>query len=425
MRATGSGGGSDTVRSNGRLRSLLDRLPPRVWAWALLALTLFPLGFLSRNSMSHVLFPVLAGAALLMPAPPGAPRWTVDWRLLAPLLALFFWGLVTCLWTTALGQAAVRLPSALLLSVLTILAYGAASEATATERRLITRALLVGFIIGLAMLASELVTEGALYHLRYPEAKATSGYSQASAPLVVFSLAAFALAGCLAGPWRALPIICTLALSLAFRHWAGVVGIVGGITVWALARYLPQLRRWIWGAILLLLLLVAPFQGLLMQEYWPDDRKPHDVQMREQIWRFGAERILEKPVLGWGFAASYNLPDMGEVSLRTTAKKVISNHPHNVFLQLWLELGIPGVLLGGWFLFALVTRVRRPLAQAILLYILVQGWAAAGLWPWRWLAMACVGVLLYRLVVPPAPQESMQQEPGGAAPARGPLPGHA
>jgi O-antigen ligase len=412
------------LRSTSRLRSLLDRLPPRVWAWALLALTLFPLGFLTRNGSAYFLYPLFASAALLMTVPPGVPRWTVDWRLLTPLLLLFFWGLATFLWTTALGQAAVRWSSALFLSVLTILGYGAASEATAAERRLITRALLVGFIIGFAMLASERVTEGALYVLRYPDHEGTDAYSQASAPLVVFSLAAFALAGCLTGPQRVLPILGTLALSLIFQHWAGVAGIVGAGIVWVLARCLPRLRRWIWGAIMLLLLLVAPFQGLLIQKYWPADGKPRDVEVREQIWRFGAERILEKPILGWGFAASYNLPDTGEVSLRHTSKKVISNHPHNVFLQVWLELGIPGMLLGGWFLFALITRVRRPLAQAILAYILVQGWVSAGLWPSRWLAMACVGVLLYRLVVPPAPQRSLQQEPGGAALARAGLPGH-
>ena len=41
---------------------------------------------------------------------------------------------------------------------------------------------------------------------------------------------------------------------------------------------------------------------------------------------------------------------------------------------------------------------------AILLYILVQGWLSAGLWPSRWLAMACVGVVLYRLVKAPEPE---------------------
>jgi len=415
------------AHSSERLRALLHRLPPRVWAWALLALALFPLGFLDRNGATHLLFPPLAAAALVMTVPPGRPRWTVDWRVMTPVLAIFLWSAISLTWTTALGHAATRLPASFALSVLTVLSYGAASEATDDERRLVTRALLIGFTVGLAMLASEIVTEGALYRLRYSDADPSDAYSQASAPLVIFTIAAFALAGALRGPWRLLPLAGTLALSLVFKHWAGVLGGIGGIAIWTLASLAPRAARWVWGGLLLLFLLVAPFQGLLMQKYWPQDPdwRPRAVEMREQIWRFGGERILERPILGWGFAGSYNLPDMGEVSMRHTAKKVISNHPHNVFLQLWLELGIPGVLLGGWFLFALLTRVRRPLAQAILLYILVQGWVSAGLWPSRWLGMACVGVLFYRLVVPPAGQESLRPERDRRSVSGTRVPGHA
>jgi len=54
---------------------------------------------------------------------------------------------------------------------------------------------------------------------------------------------------------------------------------------------------------------------------------------RIDIWTFAVSRALEKPVWGWGYESSRQFDPM------------IPNHPHDMALQAWLELGIPGLLI--------------------------------------------------------------------------------
>ncbi len=60
---------------------------------------------------------------------------------------------------------------------------------------------------------------------------------------------------------------------------------------------------------------------------------------RIDIWSYAVSRALEKPVWGWGYEASRQF------------EPIIPNHPHDMALQAWLELGIPGLLLLAAFWF--------------------------------------------------------------------------
>jgi O-antigen ligase len=212
--------------------------------------------------------------------------------------------------------------------------------------------------------------------------------------LVLLAFAALALGGRLRGVARMLPAVAVLALSLLFDHWAGVLGLGAALLVWVLATWYPALTRWFWILFLPAYLLLSPFQGLLISAAVPPEWTPRELELREQIWRFALERCLEKPVFGWGFDASDSIPNFGEVSLRSEGQLIIPNHPHNAPLQLWLELGLPGVLLGGWFLLRLKERVQAPLAQAVLMFVLLNGMLSWGLWRPRWVSIVCLGVLL-------------------------------
>src|SRR5690606_28261313 len=112
---------------------------------------------------------------------------------------------------------------------------------------------------------------------------------------------------------------------------------------------------------------------------------PNTTRYRIQIWWFVSERIYEHPILGWGFDAARYIPDMG-VTPYPGKEAVIPAHPHQVFLQAWLELGLPGVLLVvGWALLAW-QAVRRLAgaalccAVALTLALLAIGATAYGLW---------------------------------------------
>jgi O-antigen ligase len=79
------------------------------------------------------------------------------------------------------------------------------------------------------------------------------------------------------------------------------------------------------------------------------------------IWKFTADRIAEKPFGGWGFNASRWLPG-GDVNLSANPASVepaLPLHPHNMALQWWVELGLPGALLGAAVVALALGAVRR------------------------------------------------------------------
>jgi exopolysaccharide production protein ExoQ len=88
------------------------------------------------------------------------------------------------------------------------------------------------------------------------------------------------------------------------------------------------------------------------------DQLKSSVPHRLLIWFFVGERIAEKPLSGWGLDTARAIPG-GNEWIRP-GQPWLPLHPHNVPLQLWLELGVPGAVL-----FALVAaRLWRALGRA-------------------------------------------------------------
>lgn len=82
------------------------------------------------------------------------------------------------------------------------------------------------------------------------------------------------------------------------------------------------------------------------------------------IWRFASERVAERPLLGWGMDASRELPGGHTKLTDTLSRAVVPDnaealplHPHNAFLQWWVELGAVGAVLGLAAVAALLLRV--------------------------------------------------------------------
>lgn len=64
------------------------------------------------------------------------------------------------------------------------------------------------------------------------------------------------------------------------------------------------------------------------------------TQIWKQVWRF----ILQRPALGWGYAAFWRGIE-GESFKVVAAVRFIVFHAHNGFLEIWLELGLLGLAL--------------------------------------------------------------------------------
>jgi O-antigen ligase len=109
--------------------------------------------------------------------------------------------------------------------------------------------------------------------------------------------------------------------------------------------------------------------------------------IRLDIWRYAAERILDRPFLGWGLDASRMFPPP------------IQLHPHNGALQIWLELGAVGAGLAALFwawLFGRLDRAEqadRPMAAAAAATstaYLIIGALSFGVWQEWWIALGAL-----------------------------------
>ena len=67
------------------------------------------------------------------------------------------------------------------------------------------------------------------------------------------------------------------------------------------------------------------------------------IKNRLQIWAFVVDRANERPLVGWGLDASRRIP--GAHIKTSLGEEWLPRHPHNAILQVWLELGVPGVIL--------------------------------------------------------------------------------
>jgi O-antigen ligase len=80
--------------------------------------------------------------------------------------------------------------------------------------------------------------------------------------------------------------------------------------------------------------------------------------LRIQLWRSSWAMIRDHPVLGVGldnflyfYRSTYVLP--------TAWQEFNLSHPHNVVLDFWLRLGLPGLAVIGWLLISFFKRGRQ------------------------------------------------------------------
>nr|WP_246514331.1 O-antigen ligase family protein [Neoroseomonas soli] len=212
-------------------------------------------------------------------------------------------------------------------------------------------------------------------------------------------------------PWpflpRALLLLAGAAVLVALPGDTAKIAAVLGLVVAGATALAPRLVPRLLGAgiaatILVMPLLVAAIPTL------PVERLPGSALHRMLIWDFTAERIAERPLLGWGMEASRTVPGGRDnpspealarmrvtdpALLRWFAEphiNILPLHPHNGALQVWLELGAVGALIAAalaWLLGVAATRVPcSPAAAGALASAAVTAMLSFGAWQAWWVA---------------------------------------
>lgn len=277
-------------------------------------------------------------------------------------------------------------------------------------------AFLWALVAGMIILSFEGVTDGFLRRLLPPnEPNSAKDALALGRGVTALAPALFPAAAIAVRQWSRMAAAFVLVLGVAAATTndvlANVVAIAAGLLAALIALNAQRFALRFLGGGAIAVLVLAPFAAALIpvETIYASVEKTFSqeslVQLssslhRLSIWKASSVEALSCQPFGCG--ADYariwkETAPMVDVPGARIALSVSPNHPHNVFLQLWLELGIPGVLATAafiWFGLAALLRARLSRAVgaaiagafvAILVSVLVEG----SLWQvWRLAAMA-------------------------------------
>jgi O-antigen ligase len=140
-------------------------------------------------------------------------------------------------------------------------------------------------------------------------------------------------------PWLGIVAILGIGLALTFSRGALLAVLAGGMAFVWLAR-IKHGVRWLAAGAVAMLGLFAIVAG---DRLWSTGSSGHESS-RELIWRASIEMIKDHPVFGLGLDQFYYQYAPRYIDPAGWSERYTS-HPHNIVLDVWLRLGIAGVVL--------------------------------------------------------------------------------
>ncbi|MDE2230389.1 MAG: O-antigen ligase family protein [Alphaproteobacteria bacterium] len=367
-----------------------------------------PLAVLAPLGVAPLL--TLVAVALIGAAP---RRLLAAGKPLLPLTtlwaALAVWAMLSAIWSVLPGHSLFEGGRFLVIGGEGLIALGAARSLGARDGWRVGAAAAIGIALGTALLLFEWATDAALVHWIHGWGQAVavnfSRYDRGATTLVLILWPAVVALR----RWRLLQaaLAALVAVSVYLMpSAASLMALVAGVVAFAVALRFPRL---IAATLAAGVAASAALLPVVVPSYETTVRLQHDAPWikgsgihRLLIWRFAAERIADRPLLGWGMDASRDLPG-GRRDFAATLPGIelspghdaMPLHPHDALLQWRVELGIPGTLLGLaivlWGLYRVGWRFGPPReAQAAALgwatTVLVIALLSFGIWQAWWLS---------------------------------------
>jgi len=295
------------------------------------------------------------------------------------LLVLIVWSAVTILWTPQPGVAAGRLPSILL----TYLLFVAATACVKDLVRLSDVNLIpIGVSLAALALAFEFLPGSPLHRVIDLDIDGTE--SQRAAMLL--ALLVWPAVGSLLWKNRmlqalALGLVTILALWLV-RNLLVFSAFIAGTLAFLLAMWRPRMAPLVVGGVSLVLLAFAPLAGWLMARYG-GFLLPREGDALVGVWRDVTYALPSHLLAGFGFDASS--------ALARGANGELLSSPRNAALQIWLELGLVGVIFASatialtYFATSRIVEKHRPAVLAVFASASVMMYSGLAAWQTWWL----------------------------------------
>lgn len=346
--------------------------------------------------------------------------WRAGWRpsapplLVWPAVALLGWAMVSILWAPEAGRVAdsvLRLGATLALAVLAADALRGAAPSP-----LIPRAAAIGLAVGIAAALFDDLSghalRAAVRGLR--EAPLTLSFGLKNAASVVALLLPLAVFAPSLPRWPRVALgVSGAVVALLLPGESAKLAVLAGLAVGMAASVAPRVTRVSLAGTVAVLVLALPW---VLGAALPRDVSalPFSAAHRLLIWDFTAERIAERPVLGWGMGSSRAIPGGTERTSQETRsafgltaqdahhwfihQQMLPLHPHNMPLQIWLELGGVGAVLMALLLGLTALACRNPASCGAFAAALVISLLSYGMWQYWWVAGLMLAVVSAPLV---------------------------
>ncbi|WP_420405561.1 O-antigen ligase family protein [Nisaea sp.] len=379
----------------------------RFWVLAFSLLVFVPVGILAKQAMATLF---IAAAILLL-----GTVWLERRRLPLPerpVLAAF--GAVVLLSVAGPLSGgfpldfARTLPKLALLALLLVTVSAAPEIAIGIATRKLAHLLAFSLCLGALILAVEIQYDAPLY--RFFSGKgaevdvAPSRFNRGSTALVLLTWPA---AGALwLGGRRIFPaviLLLGLAAALSGESAAAALAAIVALLILPLALLLPRVAAAAIFACAALLMLAAPWLFADILTRVPDyiTLLPPSFAERLEIWNAASLAALDQPLLGHGLGAMRTLEVPEALRESYALFKTPTIHPHNAAVQIWLELGLLGILATLALLWTLLPALaaRPQPARAAALSALAAGLVIAsvsyGLWQETWLGIIGITILCF------------------------------
>ncbi len=251
-------------------------------------------------------------------------------------------------------------------------------------------------------------------------------------PVVLLVLTLFPLASMLAQK-RRFPALLTAFAAVASAAYssesgAALVALCGGMIAAMAALAAPRLMHWLGLAGLAAGFALAPAAGRLLAMALPESVLTVTASMnssaRIRIWQAYGGAVETAPLKGAGFGSSVSLDKAGLSHGLPPDLSVLlgAGHPHNMFLQVWVELGAIGVLLTALSIALAYLRYVNPQSHGFAWRFGFTAAAAAiafvshGAWQgWYWSIIAACGIW-FSLTAGPAMEHGGSLKTAGHGP---------
>jgi len=203
-------------------------------------------------------------------------------------------------------------------------------------------------------------------------------------------------------------------VSILIGFASGTIALICGIIGAFAIKFFGRRLAFFGAAILVFVGLALPFAFNHL-----DDVHSHITELvksnpsamhRIKIWQFTARKIDQKVFLGWGLNASKHMPGGKDQVYSVSGKRfgqALPLHPHSAILQIWLELGLLGIILylglGVYIISSAVKTYRSKfetaMAFGLFLTLMVIANLSYGTWQAWWIATIWLSASLMVVVL--------------------------